>query len=349
MGKFKDSHGYSRFASWIANAFGISPGEIGSFGTNHLNNLVNSFTGAHMTGAQVEANELSMQNVHDQYSQQVSGMQDAGLNPALMYKGGAASSAPQASTSPALGMSDLMSLITLPLQMKMMKSQVEGQNIANEQEKVNLEFLRDEKTTALAYTSQQITNLQDQLKNNEVQRALNKIGISEKEANTALLVQKGIAESIDNETRGQLNELLLQYRAAEISYTNQKTEESKKAMDEIDARITELYSQCVLNAAQSKYYSAAEQSELESIGLIKLSKDEKQFTVDHQSADRVWKNALGTADAVGGLVRGAASFFGVGKLGQAAKAVKGLSPVAKERSLLYTDGSTQMFGNNYSR
>lgn len=129
-------------SSFLANAAGNSEG--------YLNSALDSMTGAHLTGAQVEANEMAMQNEQDIFQRQVAGMQEAGLNPALMYKQGAGSSAPSQQGQIGSGsMSDLVQLMLLPLQAKGLKSEidlrqseadvnkVQAQNIG-----VNLEFNR---------------------------------------------------------------------------------------------------------------------------------------------------------------------------------------------------------------
>lgn len=106
-----------------SNPFGISSGQTPTlFGA--LTNLLNAWSGEHMTNAEVERNQMQMQNQEDIYQRQVTGMQNAGLNPALMYQSGAQSapSAPATST-PGMNMSDIMSLITLKPTIENIKSQ----------------------------------------------------------------------------------------------------------------------------------------------------------------------------------------------------------------------------------
>ena len=94
-----------------------------------VGSLVNRFTDAHMTQGEIERNELQMQNVEDNFQRQVTGMQKAGLNPALMYQNGAGSgSAPSVSTSAssAPNMSGLMQAILLPRQMDLISAQAEN-------------------------------------------------------------------------------------------------------------------------------------------------------------------------------------------------------------------------------
>ena len=107
-----------------------------------MKNLSKKFSSSGLTQAEVEANEFSaneaqknrdfQQQMSDtSYQRGVSDMQKAGLNPALMYGGGASgastpSGAAATSVSPQQGMnmSDLMQIISLPLQMKQLNANV---------------------------------------------------------------------------------------------------------------------------------------------------------------------------------------------------------------------------------
>lgn len=92
---------------------------------NGLDNLWKGITGSGVTQRDVEMNQMNMQNVEDTAAAQVKGYEKAGVNPALMYSGGASNSAPTASSSPTTGsMSELMQAIMMPMQMKMMNAQI---------------------------------------------------------------------------------------------------------------------------------------------------------------------------------------------------------------------------------
>lgn len=161
MGRYKEKHGYSRFAHWIGlngqdvgDWLNSGVDKIGSFlsgafdrltqGGSELSNqfssFVNQLTGAHATGMMQEQNQMQMQNVEDQYQRQVQGMQSAGLNPALMYQNGASGSAPSApSNSAGASLSDIMSMMTLPLQLRDLKASA---TLKDSEAKVNEEQAR---------------------------------------------------------------------------------------------------------------------------------------------------------------------------------------------------------------
>lgn len=93
--------------------------------SNGISNWWKGFTGSGLTQRDVELNQMNMQNVEDTASRQIAGYNKAGVNPALMYSGGASNSAPNSSAVPTTGsMSELMQAIMMPLQMKMMKAQI---------------------------------------------------------------------------------------------------------------------------------------------------------------------------------------------------------------------------------
>ena len=92
--------------------------------TSGLQNLWKGFTGSGATQRDIEMNAMNMQNVEDTASAQVRGFDKAGVNAAMMYGNGASNSAPQTSASQVGSMSELMQMITLPMQMRMMGAQI---------------------------------------------------------------------------------------------------------------------------------------------------------------------------------------------------------------------------------
>lgn len=102
-----------------------------------LENFWKGVTGTGLTQRDIAMNEMNMQNVEDTAAAQVAGYQKAGVNPALMYGSGASNSAPQASDTGMSGnMSELMQLIMLPMQMKMLNAQAKNID-ANTQKQIS--------------------------------------------------------------------------------------------------------------------------------------------------------------------------------------------------------------------
>lgn len=310
----------------------------------HGNSYLNSITGAHLTGSQVEANEMQMQNAEDIYQREVMGMQKAGLNPALMYQNGASPSVPSVPANNAsASLSDLMQIAMLPAQIKMLNQQVKGAELENQAKAIDLKFLEQEKITSLNYTSTQIDDLKDMIKTREVERRLKESGISLNEADTALSIQRAIAEHIDNQTRDMLNQSMLAYRAAETAYSEQKTEESKKNMEVMAANVSELYARAIMEGAQAGVYTQTEKNLLVEHGILEWNEKEHAFTVDHQKADRTWRIIDNVVGDVTKVVGAAGTFVGGLGLG----ALRGAKSAKSEGSGLYVPTGMNAFGEHY--
>ena len=104
-----------------------------------LSSVQNQFTQEGVTGQQKELNDIQMQNQEDIYQRQVSGMQKAGLNPALMYQSGATSAPVAPSASNGMNMGDLLQAVLIPQQLKMMKAQTDNIYAAADQKRAQTE------------------------------------------------------------------------------------------------------------------------------------------------------------------------------------------------------------------
>ena len=109
-----------------------------------LESIGNKYTGAGLTGAEIEQNKINIgeaQKLRDwqtnmantQYQRGVADMQAAGVNPALMFGSGQAAPTPAgaagsaAGYSPA-GLAELLNLMMLPAQIENIKLQTNRQN-----------------------------------------------------------------------------------------------------------------------------------------------------------------------------------------------------------------------------
>lgn len=125
-GNESDKPGWFRFIKQVMQA-AFSKKTLDSIG-NGVTNTWNRYTGSALTDADIQANEMTMQNQEDIFQRQVTGMQKAGLNPALMY-GSSPSSAPAAqntSGSAGVNMSDLIQAMMIPLQKRLLSAQTDN-------------------------------------------------------------------------------------------------------------------------------------------------------------------------------------------------------------------------------
>lgn len=210
------------FWDTIKSAFKILKDKSSSgSGPGAVESLFNRFTQSGLTGAQIAENELSMQNQEDIYQRQVVGMQKAGLNPALMY-GSGTSSAPSApaQSDTGLSMSDLMQFIMVPLQQRMLKSQIENVQANTEKQVAETDTERN-RSKNLALINQYYPQIQDKT----LEKMCSEIGVNlstidNRDADTALKwIQKEIA---DKESK-----FAEQYYKARAEYEEAKTDEAK--------------------------------------------------------------------------------------------------------------------------
>lgn len=181
-----------------------------------IDNLWKGITGSGVTQRDVEMNQLNMQNVEDTAAAQVAGYKKAGVNPALMYSGGASNSAPTASSSPTTGsMSELMQAIMMPMQMKMMSAQI-GNVKAN-----------TSKTLAESEQIKQIMDWYPRLSQANLDKLVSSYGldianINKAEAETAIAEIEKLIKSAEAENAPALFK-------ARVALEEAKTDEAKAA------------------------------------------------------------------------------------------------------------------------
>ena len=130
----KDSQSYKLLSNVpLSSNSGSTTGDV-------ISSLVNKYTGAGLTGAEVAQNEWTAEREDTRYQRVVADMQSAGLNPALMYANGSSAPSVNSSAGGVAGsgsLSDFLQLLMMPLQMKAAKADIdktkaETDNIKNE-------------------------------------------------------------------------------------------------------------------------------------------------------------------------------------------------------------------------
>ena len=203
---------------------------------DQLQSFLNSQTGAHLTGSQVEANVMQMQNQEDIYQRQVAGMQKAGLNPALMYQSGA-QQAPSVQGSQGTGsMSEVMQAMLFDRQAKLLDAQTR-----------NTDADTDKKSSETEY--QKLVNQYfPGMKSVELDKILSEIGVNEE----SIKKMKSEIASVDLDRElKQVDKIIKQAEADESSayykarrefleaQTDTERQEKKKLVEETAMAVLE--------------------------------------------------------------------------------------------------------------
>lgn len=163
------------------------------------NSLFNKYTQAGLTGAQIEQNEMSMQNAEDIYQRQVTGMQKAGLNPALMYQNGASVNASDApSQNEGMSMSELIQALLLPAQSRLIDAQADNLEADSDKKRTETETERIKQAT-MSLALEYYPSIQEATLDEVYSRiGLNWSSVDEKEANAALAWSKKFLQDTEN-------------------------------------------------------------------------------------------------------------------------------------------------------
>lgn len=211
---------------------------------NGIENLWKGFTGSGVTQRDIELNQMSMQNVEDNASRQVEGYTKAGINPALMFSGGA-SSAPQASSSGSVGnMSELLQMVSLPLQLRMMKAQIDNVNANTAKTRVDTE----KSGTESDEIKQRIIEAKSRIKGLDISNDQQNIILSylDRMQNADLTIKEKSAERMDADIK-QIYQHIDNLSAEECA--------TYVSMCETVERIDLLQKQQRLTADEARYYS----------------------------------------------------------------------------------------------
>lgn len=327
--------------------------------------LFGGYFGTNLTGAQEQANLFSaseraaaqdwqeqMYNKYQSPAAQIKQYQDAGINPALMYQGGASfqpvgSSSGAQSVSPGSpdlpNGSGLLSLLRTALDASLTKrrlnqeKELESRRLDIEEQRLGIERdllpSRIQGNLARAYRDMTSGNLNEidaetrsqmnmgrlaqmyaDINLKDVQGRLAESGISVNEAKAGLIAAQTINEQIQNSYGDK-------YWQAVINFNNAQTAKNYKEIEKYGAEIKNMElaaTGIVLNNGILGH--AFEQAGIET--------DMLRFDKEHQSADKVWQRVGQVAGAVGSVVGAAGSAMSGGaSIGRAATYAKRFSAI----------------------
>lgn len=232
--KVQGKNGFTRFVGWLnsllnENHAWFDYDKMGSM----TDSLANRYTDSAPTSGEVQRNEMQMQNIEDSYQRQVSGMQKAGLNPALMYQSGVGGNAPSVQTgssSPA-SMSELMQLMMLPKQLRMLDAQTRNIDADSEKKIADTEHVK------------QIIEWYPNVSEGTVAKLWSEVGLNYQHIDESEAKEKlARAEKVIKDAEGKFAERL---QEAKLALAEAQTQEAKD------------------NALQSATHAAFEKFELE--------------------------------------------------------------------------------------
>lgn len=108
-------------------------------GGTAFNSLVNKYAEAGITGQQAALNEMQLDNQRRQYAFQVQGMDEAGLNPALMYESGATTAPSAPAPTAGASMSEIIQLMLADKQARLLKAQTDNTEADTDKKKAETE------------------------------------------------------------------------------------------------------------------------------------------------------------------------------------------------------------------
>lgn len=273
-----------------------------------------------------------------QYQRGVKDMQSAGLNPALAYGQGGATSMAGSSASPSLpsgesasgsgrgvpvSLSDIMQSVLMAKQVEKTEAEIGETNARTENLSANTKYTGLEIAMYNRISDAQLRQIEQHIKTESVEARLKESGIHVNEAEAALRSKQAILSGIDIETRGELNKLEAQLRMAQIGLTYANTNESRKRIELYSAQITELLQRACTEAAQAGLYDQQALNLLTENGILQYEADIKGYEASKKkltyTMDTIGKvvGALGTAVGIGTSVAGAtAALRGASNLGK---------------------------------
>lgn len=279
---FNPNHAWFDYDKWeqngtavdnMLNAVGQAAVELTD--PTAIASIVNKYTGAHLTGAEEEANAFSAEEAQksrdfteymtrNKYQMETESMQNAGINPAMVYGGGnlvSTASNGAAATSVAPNTADIgnliFSIMRMPLEMKKLNQDIAESKSREHKNEVEAHGIGLQNNLTESTWSELIEKAK---LDNDAIRA--EIDLRKKQATTEeekakLTAAETILTKLDASQKEELFPLLM--HAQELSNAYQETENSwqerkiRVELRESEARIKNLIASALLSDEQRKY------------------------------------------------------------------------------------------------
>lgn len=236
--RLKGKSWWTRFVGWLNNELNPHHDWFDYDAMdNNYQNVVNQITKSNLTGAEREANQFTADEAQKQrdweaemqntaYQRQVVDMQKAGVNPALAMSNGQPSTPSGASaqsvspSSSGVGMSELMQLLMLPSQKRLLQAQAEATQAGAAKSRAEVGEIEG-RTEQLKLINKYYPDLTE----STIVKMKSELGLTDEKINTERL-QQGLlqADKLLKDAEGKYADRFYKARA---EYEESKDEESK--------------------------------------------------------------------------------------------------------------------------
>lgn len=285
-----------------------------------FDDLTNKYLEKGLTGREKEANEFSAGEAQksrdweeymarNKYLFETEGMQNAGINPAMVYGGGnlvptASNGAHASSVSPTGGLTDLipqvMSLIRMPMEMKALQAEINKTNTDTEKTKAETEgiVLQNQITEGTKNAIIKVTNMEPEEKRATIDNILQNTK-SEKVKTEVLGVQL-LQDKLDYKQNQRMYDLMFEMQRMQNSYQEFVNKHQERQWNveyrKVCAEISDLYasarkkmSDIEVNNAQKALMSAQEGVAQAQQGLIGAQTRTENVRASHEAVS-TWKD-----------------------------------------------------------
>lgn len=240
--KTRGTNRWTRFVGWLNNLLNpdhdwVSDWNEYSENTSPSEDIINQITKQDLTGAEKAANQFTASEAEKQrqweadmqnttYQRQVADMQKAGVNPALAMSNGQPSTpsgAAAQSVSPGssgMSMSDIMQLMMLPAQKKLIEAQAHATNVGAEKSRAEIGEIEG-RTEQLRLINKYYPSVTE----TTIDKLKSELGLTDEKINTERLQQELVkADTLLKNKEGEYAERFYKARA---EYEEAKDDESR--------------------------------------------------------------------------------------------------------------------------
>lgn len=285
-----------------------------------FDNLENKYLEKGLTAREREANAFSAEEAQksrdwqeymarNKYAIETQSMQDAGVNPAMVYGGGslvptASNGAHASSIAPAGGLAEvlpqIMALVRMPLEMKAMQAEIDKTSADTENVRTQTEGvkLQNEITEGTKNAIIEVTNMEPEEKRATIDKIVQET--KSEDIRTQVLGVQLLQEKLDYDQNKRMNDLIFEMQQMQNNYEKFVLDHQEKQWNaeyrKICAEVNDLYasarkkmSDIQVNNADIALKNAQAGRERAQTGLINQQTQTEKVRTSHEAVD-TWKD-----------------------------------------------------------